>query len=88
MLCQNCQSNEATIHLYTQVQGQKKQVDLCQQCYRQIKQQEDLAHRERMTQDPFGFGSLNDLFRQLQEQNKQQPTSNNQIPPTEAGRMG
>ena len=87
MLCQNCQTNEATIHLYTSVQGQKKQIDLCQQCYRQIKQQEDMAHRERMSQDPFGFGSLNDLFRQLQEQNNRQ-TQDPQIPNTQTGRMG
>ncbi|MDT2848637.1 AAA family ATPase [Vagococcus carniphilus] len=88
MLCQNCQSNQATIHLYTNVQGQKKQVDLCQQCYRQIKQQEDLAHRERMMQDPYGFGSLNDLFRQLSEQNRNQQASQPNTPPTQAGRMG
>ena len=80
MLCQNCQTNEATIHLHTSVQGQKRQIDLCQQCYRQIKQQEDLANRERMSQDPFGFGSLNDLFRQLQEQNRQQQNQS-QTPP-------
>ncbi|MEG0550437.1 MAG: AAA family ATPase [Vagococcus sp.] len=86
MLCQNCQTNDATIHLYTNVQGQKKQVDLCQQCYRQIKQQEDLAHRERMMQDPYGFGSLNDLFRQLSEQNRNQQAQPN-TPPTQAGRM-
>ena len=86
MLCQNCQSNEATIHLYTNVQGQKKQIDLCQQCYREIKQQEDLAHREKMTQDPYGFGSLNELFRQLAEQNFQQ--SQDKTPPTQSGKMG
>lgn len=90
MLCQNCQTNEATIHLHTSIQGQKRQIDLCQQCYRQIKQQEDLAHRERMNQDPFGFGSLNELFRQLQEQNRQQQNQSNQsnTPPTQSGRMG
>ncbi|MFW8054042.1 AAA family ATPase [Vagococcus fluvialis] len=88
MLCQNCQTNEATIHLHTSVQGQKRQIDLCQQCYRQIKQQEDLANRERMSQDPFGFGSLNDLFRQLQEQNRQQQQNQSQTPPTQSGRMG
>ena len=88
MLCQNCQTNEATIHLYTSVQGQKKQIDLCQQCYRDIKQQEDLAHRERMTQDPYGFGSLNELFRQLHEQNQQNNPREAQGPDTQSGRMG
>ncbi|HCM90461.1 MULTISPECIES: ATP-dependent Clp protease ATP-binding subunit [Vagococcus] len=86
MLCQNCQANDATIHLYTNVQGQKKQIDLCQNCYREIKQQEDLAHREKMTQDPYGFGSLNDLFRQLAEQNYQQ--SQDKSPKTQSGHTG
>ena len=37
MLCQNCQLNEATIHLYTNVNGVKKQNDLCQNCYQIMK---------------------------------------------------
>ncbi|MFS1664455.1 AAA family ATPase [Streptococcus sp. zg-JUN1979] len=37
MLCQNCNLNEATIHLYTNINGQQKQVDLCQNCYQIIK---------------------------------------------------
>ena len=37
MLCQNCNLTEATIHLYTNVNGQQKQVDLCQNCYQIIK---------------------------------------------------
>lgn len=37
MLCQNCQLNESTIHLYTNVNGQQKQVDLCQNCYQIMK---------------------------------------------------
>mgnify|MGYP004447406617 CR=1 FL=1 len=37
MLCQNCNLNEATIHLYTNVNGKQKQIDLCQNCYQIIK---------------------------------------------------
>ena len=33
MLCQNCNLNEASIHLYTNVNGNQQQVDLCQNCY-------------------------------------------------------
>jgi hypothetical protein len=33
MLCQNCHENEATIHLYANVNGQRKQLDYCQNCY-------------------------------------------------------
>ena len=37
MLCQNCNLNESTIHLYTNVNGKQKQVDLCQNCYQIMK---------------------------------------------------
>ncbi|MDY4761988.1 ATP-dependent Clp protease ATP-binding subunit [Streptococcus thoraltensis] len=37
MLCQNCQLNESTIHLYTNVNGKQRQVDLCQNCYQIMK---------------------------------------------------
>ena len=37
MLCQNCKINESTIHLYTNVNGKKQQVDLCQNCYQIMK---------------------------------------------------
>lgn len=86
MLCQHCQSHDATIHLYTTIKGQKKQVDLCQRCYRQLKSEEDTANRTRMMQDPYGFGSLNELFRQLAEQSQLKQT--NSSPNTQSGRMG
>ncbi len=34
MPCQNCNLNEASIHLYTNVNGNQQQVDLCQNCYK------------------------------------------------------
>ena len=37
MLCQNCKINDSTIHLYTNLNGQQKQIDLCQNCYKIIK---------------------------------------------------
>ena len=37
MLCQNCHLNESTIHLYTNINGQQKQIDLCQNCYQIMK---------------------------------------------------
>ena len=37
MLCQNCNLKEARIHLYTNVNGNQQQVDLCQHCYKIIK---------------------------------------------------
>ncbi|MGX7013334.1 ATP-dependent Clp protease ATP-binding subunit [Vagococcus silagei] len=85
MLCQTCQQHEATIHLYTNVQGQKKQINVCQRCYRDLKAQEDLAHRERMTQDPYGFNSLSDLFKQMMKEQEQQTNNLQQTPPTQNG---
>ncbi|KXT75330.1 ATP-dependent Clp protease ATP-binding subunit [Streptococcus sp. DD12] len=37
MLCQNCHLNESTIHLYTNLNGHQKQIDLCQNCYQIMK---------------------------------------------------
>ena len=37
MLCQNCHLNESTIHQYTNVNGQQRQIDLCQNCYQIMK---------------------------------------------------
>jgi ATP-dependent Clp protease ATP-binding subunit ClpE len=68
MLCQNCGKNEATIHLYANVGGQRKQIDYCQSCYQKIKGQQTT---NAMPQDPFGFGSLDDLFRQMSQQMQQ-----------------
>ena len=41
MLCQNCNLNEASIHLYTNVNGNQQQVDLCQNCYKIMKSDPD-----------------------------------------------
>ncbi|HJE87123.1 MAG TPA: ATP-dependent Clp protease ATP-binding subunit [Levilactobacillus hammesii] len=69
MLCQNCHRNEATIHLYMSVNGQRQQVDLCQNCYQLLKQQQSNDSGNgggRMAQDPFGFNNLDDIFRAMQ----------------------
>lgn len=87
MICQRCRQRESTIHLYTNVNGQKRQVDLCQQCYREIKNQlEGGFMRNDRPQDPFGFGSFDDLFRAMGG-----GTPNNyrqQTPPTQQGYTG
>ncbi len=41
MLCQNCGKNEATIHLYATVNGQRTQLDYCQSCYQKMKNQQN-----------------------------------------------
>ena len=84
MLCQNCKINDSTIHLYTNLNGQQKQIDLCQNCYKIIKTDPnnslfkgitDLSNRDF---DPFG-----DFFNDL---NNFRPSSNNNnTPPTQSG---
>ncbi|MEG0498144.1 MAG: AAA family ATPase [Carnobacterium sp.] len=74
MLCQNCHQINATIHLYTSMNGQKGQLDICQNCYRILKE----ANNQQNPQDPFGLGSLDDFFRSINT-----PKNNNQnMPPT------
>ena len=68
MLCERCRENEATIHLTTRVNGQKREIDICQNCYREIRQQHNDArnpNNPNRTPDPFGFGNFDDLFRAM-----------------------
>ena len=63
MLCERCRENEATIHLTTRVNGQRREIDVCQKCYREIRQQTGQGGTPNRNTDPFGFGSFDDLFR-------------------------
>ena len=87
MLCQNCGKNEASIHLYANVNGQRKQLDYCQSCYQKLKAQSGNA-AAAMAQDPFGFGNIDDLFRQMSRQMQQGNTPYEQTPPTQTGGNG
>ncbi|MBP1048068.1 ATP-dependent Clp protease ATP-binding subunit [Enterococcus sp. BWM-S5] len=84
MICQNCKQNEATIHLYANVNGQRKQLDYCQSCYQKLKSQANNT-QPTMSQDPFGFGSLDDLYRSLSRQMQQGDQLGQQTPPTQFG---
>ncbi|MCS6109271.1 ATP-dependent Clp protease ATP-binding subunit, partial [Clostridium botulinum] len=64
MLCQNCHKNEATIHLYTSVNGQRTAVNLCQDCYQKLRNQANEG-MNNMAQNPGGFSSFEDLFNAL-----------------------
>ena len=87
MLCQNCGKNEASIHLYASVNGQRKQLDYCQSCYQKLKAQSGNP-TNMMAQDPFGFGNLDDLFRQMSRQMQQGNSPYEQTPPTQTGGNG
>lgn len=83
MLCQNCKINDSTIHLYTNLNGQQKQIDLCQNCYKIIKTDPNNSLFKGITDlnnrdfDPFG-----DFFNDL---NNFRPSSNSNTPPTQSG---
>ena len=84
MLCQNCKINDSTIHLYTNLNGKQKQIDLCQNCYKIIKTDPNSSLFKGMTDlnnrdfDPFG-----DFFNDL---NNFRPSNNTPpIPPTQSG---
>ncbi|CVM86480.1 ATP-dependent Clp protease ATP-binding subunit [Streptococcus pneumoniae] len=84
MLCQNCKINDSTIHLYTNLNGKQKQIDLCQNCYKIIKTDPNNGLFKGMTDlnnrdfDPFG-DFFNDLI-------NFRPSSNTPpIPPTQSG---
>ena len=87
MLCQNCGKNEASIHLYANVNGQRKQLDYCQSCYQKLKAQSGNP-TNMMAQDPFGFGNLDDLFRQMSRQMQQGNSPYEQTPPPQTGGNG
>lgn len=84
MLCQNCKINDSTIHLYTNLNGKQKQIDLCQNCYKIIKTDPNSSLFKGMTDlnnrdfDPFG-----DFFNDL---NNFRPSNNTPpTPPTQSG---
>ena len=85
MICQNCQQNEATIHLYANVNGQNNWT--IAKAAIKIKNQANNSP-QNMGQDPFGFGSLDDLYRSLSRQMQQGNPYEQQTPPTQFGDGG
>ncbi|HGL2909355.1 TPA: AAA family ATPase [Streptococcus pneumoniae] len=84
MLCQNCKINDSTIHLYTNLNGKQKQIDLCQNCYKIIKTDPNNSLFKGMTDlNNRDFDTFGDFFNDL---NNFRPSSNTPpIPPTQSG---
>ncbi|MBF0777191.1 ATP-dependent Clp protease ATP-binding subunit [Streptococcus cuniculi] len=89
MLCHNCNINDATIHLYTNLNGKQQQVDLCHNCYQIMKTDPnnailkglgDLANPNNM--DPFS-----EFFNNIGGIPGHTPAGKprHQTPPTQAG---
>ena len=89
MLCQNCHKNRATIHLYINVNGQRRRIDLCQNCYQLLTQQRRRFNPKyggvNMAEDPFGFGNLDNIFRAMQGGSAGRPFGFQQVPSGQGG---
>ncbi|CAI2683418.1 ATP-dependent Clp protease ATP-binding subunit ClpE [Apilactobacillus kunkeei] len=73
MKCENCHINEATIHLLVNFNGEKRHIDICQDCYQKLSQQSEQYRNNGgvdMMNDPFGFSSLDDLFNAMNQSNQ------------------
>ena len=68
MLCQNCNSRPASIHLFAKINGQDREINLCQQCYQELKNQRNQGNNMNNDNndfpDQFGddFSRFFDLF--------------------------
>lgn len=75
MLCENCKQRQATIHLYSDVNGSTVHHNLCQNCYKELMRKggnpDNMNNNNNNFNDPFDFS---DFFRQS---NGQFPNMNN-----------
>jgi ATP-dependent Clp protease ATP-binding subunit ClpE len=70
-LCQNCHQRPAAIHLFAKVNGQSREISLCQHCYQELRQEQGNMNN----MDNNSFFDLNDFFSAL---NGQPAGQNNQ----------
>ncbi|MHB9781856.1 ATP-dependent Clp protease ATP-binding subunit [Streptococcus sp. 10F2] len=78
MLCHNCKMNDATIHLYTSINGHQQQVDLCQNCYQIMKSDPNASLLKGLnsnSNDPLGefFQNLGNFQRPEPEETGNRP---------------
>ena len=85
MLCQNCHQNPATIHLTTNINGRQTSLDLCQNCYRALKNQ--VSESGNGMGDPFGF-DFNNFFNSMAGAAPNGQRRREQVPPTQGERGG
>lgn len=86
MLCQNCNLNEASIHLYTNVNGNQQQVDLCQNCYKIMKS--DPKNPLNQFNQTGGSNFFDDFFSDLNNFRSSNGDLPNTSPTQEGGNRG
>ncbi|HFI0302734.1 TPA: AAA family ATPase [Streptococcus suis] len=89
MLCTNCKINDATIHLYTNMNGKQQQVDLCHNCYQIMKTDPNNAILRGLGDltNPNNMDPFSEFFNHLGGYPGNTPAGKNrdQTPPTQAG---
>ena len=83
MLCDNCHERPASIHLYTNVNGQDREISLCQQCYQELKNQQGQINN--MNNNNAFFGDFDDLLTALNNSNNEQNNSQERDPRMQMG---
>ena len=89
MLCTNCKINDATIHLYTNMNGKQQKVDLCHNCYQIMKTDPNNAVLRGLGDltNPNNMDPFSEFFNHLGGYPGNTPAGKNrdQTPPTQAG---
>ena len=88
MLCQNCHQNPASIHLQMNFNGQRIQVDLCQECYQKLQDFQTNMLNGGNGMNNFSFGSLEDFMNAMNNMQGQAAGANGQNPGAQAQRGG
>ena len=78
MLCQNCHERPASIHLFTKVNGQSREINLCQHCYQELRNQQGNLENMNNDNNEF-FGDFDDLFNALNGNNNNAANNNNEM---------
>ena len=89
MLCTNCKINDATIHLYANMNGKQQKVDLCHNCYQIMKTDPNNAVLRGLGDltNPNIMDPFSEFFNHLGGYPGNTPAGKNrdQTPPTQAG---
>ena len=73
MLCQFCHKNPATIHLQMDLNGQRMQVNLCQDCYQKLQNMQTnmMQNGGNNMDNPFGFSNMEDFMNAMNNMQNQ-----------------
>ena len=77
LICENCHERPASIHLYTTLNGQSREINLCQQCYQELRSNQRNSGNNNMNNDNNEFfGDFDELFNALNGNNRNAANNN------------